>query len=50
MARVKEIIDLAIQNAPTPDDDKLLHFRRYLSEIPTLYKIDLVDMRYGKPL
>jgi predicted nucleotidyltransferase len=43
-------IDLAIKNLTTIDDEKLLKFKQYLSNFPTLYKIDLVDMRHTNEL
>ena len=39
-------IDLAIKDEFFLDDKKLLKFKQYLSDFPTLYKIDLVDMRH----
>ena len=39
-------IDLAIKDVAVLDDTLLLKFKQYLSDFPTLYKIDLVDMRY----
>ena len=44
-AYLQSDIDLAIKSDQQLDNKKLSTFRQYLDEFPTLYKVDLVDMR-----
>lgn len=43
-------IDLAIKSNKKLSNNKVLKFKEYLSDFPTLYKIDLVDMNYTNKL
>ena len=49
-AYLQSDIDLAIKSDQQLDNKKLSTFRQYLDEFPTLYKVDLVDMRYAGEL
>ena len=44
-AYLQSDIDLAIKSDQQLDNKKLSTFRQYLDEFPTLYKVNLVDMR-----
>ena len=45
-AYLQSDIDLAIKSDQQLDNKKPSTFRQYLDEFPTLYKVDLVDMRF----